>query len=95
MEFVNRSDSDEVIFFAIERLSKIHPDVMASFILKTFDLDVMLAADLIRRSPDTIWQKIAEEIGKRVAELCKSHVAQAIRFMGRTGRPEFGPVWLL
>jgi hypothetical protein len=96
-EFVNRSDSDEVVFFAVERLGKgdkAQRDALAAFILKTFHLDVMLAADLIRRSPDAIWAQIAGEIGRRVSELSKSHMDQAVRFMGRTGRPEFaGRIW--
>jgi len=96
-EFVNRSDSDEVVFFAVERLGAgdtARRDALAAFILKAFDLDVMLAADLIRRSPDAVWAQTAGEVRRRVSELSKSHMGQAIRFMGRTGRPEFADqIW--
>jgi hypothetical protein len=94
VDLINRSDTDEIILFAIERLGKDHRDATADFILLAYELDITLAAELIRRVSNDIWQSISEEIGKRVTALQRSRPNQAIRFMGRTGRPEFATqIW--
>jgi hypothetical protein len=82
-DFVNRSDSDEVVFFAADRLGRgdeAHRDALAAFILKVFDLDLMLAADLIARSPDTVWLQIADEVGARLTKLSKKFTLRALTF---------------
>ena len=97
IEFINRSDSDEVVFFACERLGKgdkAHRDALGTVILKAFDVDMMLAADMIRRSPNDVWAAIGGAIHEKLRGLEGSNGDQSIRFMGRSGRPELGDqIW--
>jgi hypothetical protein len=97
VRYCDRSDSGEVLLFAVERLghgNKASLEALAALVLLVFDLDIMLCAEMIRRSPATVWELLAREISTRVDALAKTNLTNAVLFMGRCGRPEFaGRLW--
>jgi len=91
---------EEAILFAVERLARgdAHQNAMCGeAIIAAFEVDPILAAEMIYRSTDEVWVQIADAIQGLVA---RWHVPgkadRAFRFMLTSGRPEFfDKVWPL
>lgn len=91
---------EEAILFACERVSRADnagAAAVAAAILDALTIDPMLAAEMIFRSTDAVW----ERVGSTVQELVRrwhtpGKVDRALRFMISSGRPEFlDQVWPL
>ena len=65
-------------------------------ILAAFEVDPILAAEMIFRATDAVWAQISETIQKLVRRWhAPGKVDRAVRFMITSGRPDFrdlGPV---
>ena len=84
---------EEAILFAVERLARgdaCERSACAKSILAAFEVDPILAAEMVFRSTDEVWAQIAATIQELVA---RWHVPgkadRAFRFMLTSGRPEF------
>lgn len=91
---------EEAILFACERLSRSDEDgikAVAHVILDTLGIDPMLSAEMSRRSSDSVWNRIEEDVVSFVRRWhTPGRVDRAIKFMIDTGRPEFSEfVWPL
>lgn len=91
---------EESILFACERLargSQRQQEACGAAILTAFDVDPMLAAEMIFRSTEAVWADISATIRTQVARWhTPGKVDRALRFMMGTGRPEFiDQVWPL
>jgi len=84
---------EEAILFAVERLARGSPQdqrVATQTILAAFDVDPLLAADMIRRANDSVWAPVAQAIFNRIARWHKRGTSdRALRFMIESGRNEF------
>ena len=99
-EILNRREWEEAILFACERLARGNKKqhyVCASALRAAFDVDPMLAAEMISRSTDAVWNIVGCQIRKRVASWHTPGTPdRALRFMIHSGRPEFRDfVWPL
>ena len=88
---------EEAILFACERLSANEPGPAAASIREAMGIDPVLAAEMIFRSSESVWEQIRDEI---VGMAHRWHTAdtvdRAVGFMIGTGRPEFAPdIWPL
>lgn len=87
---------EEATLFACERLAHGDPaqqQVCAAAISAAFDVDPMLAAEMIYRSSDQVWAIVAPQILDKVTLWhAPGKVDRALRFMIRSGRSEFLPV---
>lgn len=91
---------EEPILFAIERMSRGGPNdqrASGAAILAAFDVDPMLAAEMIYRAADEVWAEVEKPI---FVLLDRWHVPgqpdRALRFMMLSARPEFlDRVWPL
>jgi hypothetical protein len=91
---------EEAILFACDRMSRADQDsvkAVAHAILETLGIDPLLAAEMIWRSSEEVWERIGAEImffaGKWHTPGC---VDRAAKFMIYTGRHEFSEhVWPL
>lgn len=83
----------EPILFAVERTARgdhVQKRACATAILAGFDVDPLLAAEMIFRANDEIWCVIADEIQSRAKRWHTSgKLDRAFRFMVSTGRAEF------
>ena len=62
----------------------------AAAILAGFDVDPLLAAEMIFRSDDDVWKVVAREIRSRIQRWhTPGKLDRAVRFMVSTGRSEF------
>ena len=92
-EVFNQRSWEESILFACERIA--HnvgqgQDACAKAILGAFEVDPMLAAEMVYRSTDEVWQRISREIQSPVSRWhIPGKVDRALRFMIRSGRHEF------
>lgn len=91
---------EEAILFAVERISRGDAHQQAScgkVILAAFEVDPILAAEMIFRSTDGVWEYVAKPIQALVTRWhAVGKVDRALRFMLTSGRPEFlGFVWPL
>lgn len=92
-EIFNLPVWEEAILFALERMSRgdeHHRAASAKAILSAFEVDPILAAEMIFRSTDDVWAQIARSIQVRVA--CwhaPGKVDRALRFMLTSGRSDF------
>ncbi|WP_374377591.1 NACHT domain-containing NTPase [Dongia sp.] len=90
--FDNRS-WEEAVLFAVERLGlgdSPQQKACAGAILCAFDVDPILAAEMIFRCTDAVWVAISAEIQRRINKWHKPGKAdRALRFMITSGRPEF------
>lgn len=91
---------EEAILFAVERMSRADAKSQAACgkaILTAFEVDPILAAEMIFRSTDEVWAQIAKPIQKLIAAWHSTgKVDRAFRFMLTSGRPEFlDVVWPL
>ena len=99
-EVLNKRPWDESILFACERLSRRDSkaaQAVASAILETLGIDPMLAAQMIHRSSDSVWNEIKDSvIGFASRWHVGGEVDRAAVFMITTGRGEFAPwIWPL
>ena len=84
---------NEAILFACERLARgeqNQQEACCTSILAAFEVDPMLAAQIIFRSTDTIWACVSSEIQELVGRWhSPGKIDRALRFMISMGRPEF------
>jgi hypothetical protein len=91
---------EEAILFAVERMSRgdeHHRADSGKAILAAFGVDPILAAEMIFRSTDDVWTRVAAPIQARIARWhAPGKVDRAFRFMLTSGRSEFfDAVWSL
>jgi hypothetical protein len=89
---------EEAILFACERLARgdqNQQEACAFAILAAFQVDPILAAEMIFRSTDAVWARVGPEITRPVARWhTVGKVDRALRFMITSGSPEFfDQVW--
>lgn len=99
-EVFNLPAWEEAILFAVERLARGDADQLAACgkaIIVAFEVDPILAAEMIFRSTEAVWVQIAATIQELVARWhAPGKVDRAVRFMLTSGRPEFlDAVWPL
>jgi len=93
-------DWEEPILFACERMSRgdlKQQEACGAAILAAFEVDPMLAAEMIFRSTDAMWARVGSPIQKLIERWhTPGTVDRAVRFMISSGRPEFfNHVWPL
>ena len=90
----DRRQWEEAIFFAVERTARgdaAHKAACSAATLAAFEVDPILAAEMIDRATDEVWMPISAQIRGFVEKWHKSGtVDRAVRFMITSGRPEFG-----
>lgn len=91
---------EEAILFAVERLSRRGVDqqlACGKAIIAAFEVDPMLAAEMIFRSGEAVWETISSTIRGFVEHWhSRGKVDRAFRFMLTSGRPEFfDTIWPL
>jgi hypothetical protein len=99
-EVLNLREWEESILFAVERMARgdaRQQQACAAAILAAFEVDPILAAEMIFRATDAVWEEISETIQKLVRRWhAHGKVDRAVRFMITSGRPEFRDlVWPL
>lgn len=99
-EVLNLPKWEEAILFAVERLARGDAHQRAACgkaIVAAFEVDPILAAEMIFRSTEEVWIQIASTIQGLVARWhATGKVDRALRFMLTSGRPEFlDAVWPL
>lgn len=99
-EMIDRRPWEEALLFAAERMARsddARQQACAEAIIAAFDVDPMLAAEMISRSTDQVWARIDERIQALVrAWYGEAGQGRPLRFMVMTGRPEFHDiVWPL
>lgn len=99
-EVFNMPAWEEAILFAVERLARADARKRAACgeaIIAAFEVDPILAAEMIFRSTAEVWTQIAATIQGLVARWhARGKVDRAFRFMLTSGRPEFlDAVWPL
>lgn len=99
-EVLNRPEWEEAILFAVERLARgdaYQRAACGKVIVTAFEVDPILAAEMIFRSEEEVWIQIATTIQELVARWhAPGKVDRAFRFMLTSGRPEFlDAVWPL
>jgi hypothetical protein len=91
---------EEAVLFAVERSARgdnVHKAACSAAIRAAFDVDPVLAGEMIFRASDEVWAPIATEM-RNIAEQwhAPGKVDRAVRFMIASGRPEFGDlIWPL
>ena len=99
-DVLNQPAWEESILFACERLARgdlKQQEFCGAAIMAAFEVDPMLAAEMIFRSTDAIWARVGSTI-QRLMEgwHTPGEVDRALRFMIGSGRPEFfDQVWPL
>ncbi|MER8732847.1 hypothetical protein NKH28_23925 [Mesorhizobium sp. M1227] len=99
-DILNSTPWEEPILFAVERMARgdeKQQKACGVAILAAFEVDPILAADMIFRSTDAVWAQISEEIQKLVRRWhTPGKIDRAVRFMVTSGRSEFRDlVWPL
>jgi hypothetical protein len=99
VDILNASPWDQSILFAVERMARdaTQQKTCGVAILAAFDVDPILAAEMIFRSTDAVWAQISGDIQKLVRRWhTPAKCDRAARFMITAGRPEFRDlVWPL
>jgi hypothetical protein len=100
IDVLNATQWEEPILFAVERMSggdARQQRASGVAIIAAFDVDPILAAEMIYRATDAVWAQISEPIQKFVRRWHSSgKLDRAVRFMITSGRPEFRDlVWPL
>ncbi len=85
---------EEAVLFAVERSARgdaAHKAACSATIRTAFDVDPVLAGEMIFRATDEVWTPIGAEM-RSLAEQwhAPGKVDRAVRFMMASGRPEFG-----
>jgi hypothetical protein len=92
-EILNQRTWEEAVLFAIERLSRsdqMQQQACGAAILAAFEVDPILAAEMIFRSTDAVWGSMSAEIQDQVRKWhTLGKVDRALSFMITSGRPEF------
>lgn len=92
-DVLNQPAWEEPILFACERLARggsKEQDACAAAILSAFEIDPMLAAEMIFRGNDVVWARVGGTIAEQIRRWHKpGRVDRAVRFMIASGRPEF------
>ena len=91
---------EESILFACERLARGDPkqhEACGTAILSAFEVDPILAAEMVYRSTNAVWAHVGTTIQSLVGRWhTPGKVDRALRFMISSGRPEFlDQVWPL
>lgn len=99
-EVLNLHIWEEPILFACERMSRTNQaelQALATLVLETLGIDPMLAAEMIYRSSDDLWNQVREKIIIFVERWhANNTVDRAVTFMINTGRREFfSKIWPL
>lgn len=99
-DVLNQPAWEEPILFACERVARGDPkqqEACGEAILTAFEVDPMLAAEMIFRSTDAVWARIGPTIQGLVGRWhTPGKVDRALCFMISSGRPEFlDQVWPL
>ena len=99
-DILNATPWKELILFAMERLArsdKRQQKACTVAILAAFEVDPILAAEMIFRATDAVWAQISETIQNLVRRWhTPRKLDRAVRFMITSGRPEFRDlVWPL
>lgn len=99
-EVLNQRQWEEAILFAVERSAR-GSDAMkaacSAAVLAAFEVDPLLAAEMIFRATDDVWSPISATIRNFIDKWhAPGKVDRAVRFMVTSGRPEFSHlVWPL
>ncbi len=92
-DVLNQPAWEEPILFACERLARAgmrQQDACSAAILSAFEIDPMLAAEMVFRSGDAVWERCGKTIEQRIRQWHKpGTVDRAVRFIVTSGRPEF------
>jgi len=92
-DVLNHRPWTEAILFAIERAARgdtAHKAACSAAILAAFEVDPILAADMIFRATDDVWAPISTTVRGFVAQWhAPGKLDRAVRFMITSGRPEF------
>ena len=92
-DVMNHRPWTEAILFAVERAARgdpAHKTACSSAILAAFEVDPMLAAEMIFRVTDEVWAPISTIVCDFVARWhTPGKLDRAVRFMITSGRPEF------
>ena len=99
-EILNAKPWEEPILFAVERMARgdeRQQKACGVTILAAFEVDPILAAEMIFRATDAVWAQISETIQKLLLRWhTPGKLDRAVRFMITSGRPEFRDlVWPL
>jgi len=99
-DILNQPAWEESILFACERLARRgskQQEACGAATLVAFEVDPILAAEMIFRSTDAVWAQIGPTIQELVGPWhMPGKVDRALRFMISSGRPEFfDQVWPL
>jgi len=99
-DVLNQPTWEESILFACERLARgaaREQEACAAATLAAFEVDPMLAAEMIYRANDQVWAHIGASILEKITRWHRpGFVDRAVRFMITSGRPEFlDQVWPL
>jgi hypothetical protein len=99
-DILNVTPWEEPILFAVERMARgdeRRQNACGLAILTAFEVDPILAAEMIFRATDAVWAQISETIQKLVRRWhAPAKLDRAVRFMITSGRPEFRDlVWPL
>ncbi|RWM01751.1 MAG: hypothetical protein EOR68_09150 [Mesorhizobium sp.] len=99
-DILDRRGWTETILFAVERLgrsSSAEQNAAAAVIIWALGVDPILAAEMIFRAPDAVWNLVKHQVIKFVERWHQpGTVDRAVRFMVTTGRGDFAPqVWPL
>ena len=97
---LNLTPWEEPILFAVERMARgdqRQQQACGVAILAAFEVDPILAAEMIFRATDTVWAQISKPIQKLVRLWhTPGKLDRSVRFMITSGRPEFRDlVWPL
>lgn len=92
-EIFNLPTWEESILFAVERMARCGAPERAACgkaILAAFEVDPILAAEMIYRATDEVWASVAATIQERIGHWhAPGKCDRAFRFMMNSGRPEF------
>jgi hypothetical protein len=92
-EVFNQRQWEEAILFAVERSARGNNGMKTACkeaILAAFEVDPILAAEMIFRATDDVWSPISATIGSFISKWhTPGKVDRAVRFMITSGRPEF------
>lgn len=99
-EILNVRMWEEPILFAVERLARGNQhqqEACCAAILAAFEIDPILAAEMIYRATDLVWAQISDTIQRLIRRWhTPGRPDRALRFMITSGRPEFRDlVWPL
>ncbi|WP_306120702.1 MULTISPECIES: hypothetical protein [unclassified Roseitalea] len=93
VEVLNQRPWEEAVLFAVERSARsdnLHKAACSAAIRAAFEVDPVLAGEMIFRATDEVWAPIGTEM-RSLAEKwhAPGKLDRAVRFMIASGRPEF------